>query len=97
LPPPPPDEPEEVPPPPPDKPEEALAPQPEEALVPRAVAVVRAPPLNADKATWPVSLCCDAFVKLRKVAVHLGVPGPNDPLLRTAKDYTFKSISWLGT
>jgi hypothetical protein len=71
-----------VPPPPPDEPEEALAPQP--------MAVVRAPPLNADEATWSVSLFSDAFVKLRKVVVHLGVPGPNDPMQRTVKDYAFK-------
>jgi hypothetical protein len=82
VPPSPPDEPEEVPPPPPDELEEALVPQP--------VAVVRAPPLNVDEATWSVSLFSDAFVKLRKVDVHLGVPGPNDPMQRTVKDYTFK-------
>jgi hypothetical protein len=35
-------------------------------------------------------LFSDAFVKLQKVAVHLGVPVPNDPLQRTVKDYTFK-------
>jgi hypothetical protein len=82
VPPLPPGEPEEVPPPPPDEPEEALAPQP--------VAVMRAPTLNADEATWSVSLFSDAFMKLRKVAVHLGVPGPNDPLQRIVKDCTFK-------
>jgi hypothetical protein len=67
-----PKEPEEVPSPPLDEPEEALALQP--------VAVVRAPPLNANDATLSVSLFSDAFVKLRKVAVHLRVSGPNDPL-----------------
>jgi hypothetical protein len=82
-PPPPPDEPEEVPPPPPDEPEEALAPQPVEA--------VSAPPLTADEATWSVNLFHDAFVRLRWVAVHLGVPVPNDPLQRTVKDYSFKT------
>jgi hypothetical protein len=35
-------------------------------------------------------LFSDAFVKLQKVAVHLGVAVPNDPLQRTVKDYTFK-------
>jgi hypothetical protein len=74
--------PTEVKPPPPDKPKEALAPQP--------VAVVRAPPLNADKATWLVNLFREAFVKLRKVAVHLRVPALRDPLQMTVKEYTFK-------
>jgi hypothetical protein len=64
--------------------------EPEEELAPQPVVVVHAHPLNADKATWSVSLFSDAFVKLRKVAVHLGVLGPNDPLQRTVKDYTFK-------
>jgi hypothetical protein len=82
VPPPPPDEPEEVPPPMPDKPEEALEPQP--------VAVVRARPLNADEATWSLNLFRDAFVKLPKVVVHLGVPVPNDLLQGTVKDYAFK-------
>jgi hypothetical protein len=82
VPPPPPIEPEEVPPPPPDEPEEALAPQP--------VAVVRARPLNADEATWLVNLFRDAFVKLRKVAIHPGVPTPSDPLQMTVKDHAFK-------
>jgi hypothetical protein len=35
-------------------------------------------------------LFSDAFVKLWKVAIHLGVLGPNDPLQRTVKDYAFK-------
>jgi hypothetical protein len=79
-----------VPPPQPDKPKEALAPQPEEALTLQHVAVMRVPPLNADEATWLVRLFSDAFMKLPKVAAHLGVPGPNDPLQRTVKDYSFK-------
>jgi hypothetical protein len=77
VPPPPPDEPEEVPLPLPDEPKEAPPPppdEPEEALAPQPVAVVRAPPVNADKATWSVNLLSDAFVKLRKGFVHLGVP-----------------------
>jgi hypothetical protein len=49
-----------------------------------------------DEATWLVNLFRDAFVKLRKVAVHLGVPVPNDPLQRTMNDYAFKIniLSW---
>jgi hypothetical protein len=74
---------EEVPPPPPTEvklppPEEVKPPPPKVALQP--VAVVRAPPLNANEATWSLNLYREAFVKLRKVAIHLGVPAPRDPL-----------------
>jgi hypothetical protein len=48
---------------------------------------MHAPPLNA---TWSVSLFNDAFVKLRMVAVHLGVQVLNDPQQRTVKDYALK-------
>jgi hypothetical protein len=37
-----------------------------------------------------VSLFNDAFVKLRMVAVHLGVQVLNDPQQRTVKDYALK-------
>jgi hypothetical protein len=37
-----------------------------------------------------VNLFRDAFVKFRKVALHLWVRVPNDPLKRTVKDYVFK-------
>jgi hypothetical protein len=47
------------------------------------MAVMRAPPLNAD-------VFRDAIVKLWKVVVHLRVPIPNDPLQMTMKDYAFK-------
>jgi hypothetical protein len=98
VPPPLPAEPEEVPPPPPVEvkpppPEEVKPPPPnelEEALTPQPVAVVCAPPLNADEATWSVNLFRDAVMKLRKVAIHLGVPVPTDPLLMIVKDYAFK-------
>jgi hypothetical protein len=53
------------------------------------MAVVRAPTLNADEATWLANLFHEAFVKLRKVAVHLGVPAPSHPLQMTVKDYAF--------
>jgi hypothetical protein len=49
-----------------------------------------APALNADKATWSSNFFHEAFVKLRKVAVHLGVPAPTHPLQMTVKDYVFK-------
>jgi hypothetical protein len=90
VPPPPLDEAMEVPLPPPNEPKEALALQPEEVLALQPMVVVRAPPLNADKATWSVSLFSDAFMKLGTVAIHLGVPVPNDTLQRTVKDYAFK-------
>jgi hypothetical protein len=32
----------------------------------------------------------EAFMKLRKVAIHLGVPAPSHPLQMTVKDYAFK-------
>jgi hypothetical protein len=86
----PPDEPEEVPPPPPDEPEEVPPPLPEEALVSQPVEVVSAPALTADDASWSVNIFCEAFNRLQWVTVHLGVPGPNDLLQRTVKDYTFK-------
>jgi hypothetical protein len=85
VPPPLPTEPKEVPPP---LPEKVKPPPPQVAL--QLVAVVRAPPLNADEATWLVNLFCEAFVKLRKVAIHLRVPAPRDPLQMTVKDYAFK-------
>jgi hypothetical protein len=90
---PPPAEPEEVPPP---SPTEVKPPPPEEVKLPppkvvlQPVAVVHAPPLNDDEATWSVNLFREAFVKLQKVAIHLGVPAPRDPLHMTMKDYTLK-------
>jgi hypothetical protein len=87
VPPPPPAEPEEVPPPPPAEvksppSEEVMPPPPKQVKPPRRkvtlqpVAVVRAPTRNGDEATWLANLFHEAFVKLRKVAVHLGVPAP---------------------
>jgi hypothetical protein len=40
--------------------------------------------------TWSANLLQEAFVKLRKVDVHLRVPAPSHPLQMTAKDYAFK-------
>jgi hypothetical protein len=91
VPPPPPAEPEEVPPASPAKPEKVKPRPPEEVKPPppkevkppqrkvvlQPVAVVRAPALNADEATWSANLFHEAFMKLRKVAVHLGVPVPS--------------------
>jgi hypothetical protein len=96
VPPAPPAEPEEVPPPPPTELEEVPPPPPAKVKPPlpkvalQPVVVVRAPPLNVDEATWSVNLFREAFVKLRKVVVHLGVPAPKDLLQMTVKDYAFK-------
>jgi hypothetical protein len=99
--PPPPAEPEKVKPPPPEEvpppsPAEVKLPPPEEVKPPRCkvalqpVTVVRAHALNADKATWSANLFHKAFVKLRKVAIHLGVLAPSHPLQMIVKDYAFK-------
>ena len=74
----------------PEEPEEVPPPPPEEASAPQPVEAVSAPPLTANEATWSVNLFREAFVRLRRVAVHLRVPVPNDPLQRTVKDYAFK-------
>jgi hypothetical protein len=58
------------------------------------VAIVRAPALNVDEATWSANLFHEAFVKLRKVAVHLEVPAPSHPLQMTVKDYAFKEYAF---
>jgi hypothetical protein len=76
--PPPPAEPEEMPPPPPAKvkpppPEEVKLPPHVDVKPPPPVTVLRAPPLNADEATWSVNLFREAFTKLQKMVVHLGV------------------------
>jgi hypothetical protein len=49
-----------------------------------------APELTTEEAMWSVNLFCEAFSRLRWVAVYLDVQGPNDPLQRTVKDFTFK-------
>jgi hypothetical protein len=54
------------------------------------MAAVRAPALSADEASWSANLFHEAFVKLRKVAVYLGVPPHSHPLQMTVKDYAFK-------
>jgi hypothetical protein len=80
----------------PAPPEEVKLPPPKEVKPPwrkvglQPVVVVHAPALNAHEATWSVNLFHETFVKLRKVAVHLEVPTPRDPLQMTVKDYAFK-------
>jgi hypothetical protein len=84
--------PEEVPLPPPAEvklppPEEVKPPWHRVALQPAAL---RAPALSAEEAPWSAKLFHKAFMKLRKVAVHLGVQLPSHPLQTTMKDYTLK-------
>jgi hypothetical protein len=69
-------------------PKEVKSPRRKVALQP--VAAVRTPAQSADEATWSANLFHEAFVKLRKVAIHLGVPPPSHPLQMTMKDYAFK-------
>jgi hypothetical protein len=83
-----PEEPEEVAPPPTEEPEEVSLPPPEEAPPPVEAAPTLA--LTAEEASWAINLFREAFNKLRGVAVHLGVLGPNDLLERTMKDFAFK-------
>jgi hypothetical protein len=81
---------------PPPPPEEVKPPLLKEVKPPRRkvalqpVAVVHAPALNAEKATWLANLFHEAFVKLQKVAVHLEVPTPSHPWQMTMKNYAFK-------
>jgi hypothetical protein len=94
--PPPPAEPEKVPPPLPGEPEEVKPPPPKEVKPPRRKVVLQpmaamcAPALSAGDASWSAKLFHKAFMKLRKVAVHLGVQPPSHPLQTTVKDYAFK-------
>jgi hypothetical protein len=60
------------------------------------VAVVRAPALNGDESTWSANLFHEAFMKLRKATIHLGVPAPSHPLQMIMKDYAFKIIVFVG-
>jgi hypothetical protein len=86
--PPPPAEPEQVPLPTPAQvkpppPEEVKPPPPKVVKTPRhkvarqPVAAMRAPALSAQDASWSAKLLHEAFVKLGKVAVHLGVQPPS--------------------
>jgi hypothetical protein len=86
----------------PPPPEEVKPPPPKVVKPPRrkvarqTVAVMRVPALSAQDASWSAKLLHEAFVKLREVAVHLGVQPPSHPLQTTVMDYTFK-INVLGT
>jgi hypothetical protein len=85
VPPPPPAEPEEVPPPPPAEPEEVPSPPPEEVkrLKPPRHKVplpMRALSVNVDDACFSVKMLYQAWQSLKKMAIHLGVQQPPEPL-----------------
>jgi hypothetical protein len=103
VPPPPPTEAEEVPPSPPAEPEEVPPPPPEEAPPPPPEEVkwlkpprrkvsppLRAPAVNFEDACFSVKMLYQAWQSLGKVALHLGVQRPTDPLQTTVMDYAFK-------
>jgi hypothetical protein len=92
----PPAKPEEVPPPPPAEPEEVPPPPPEEVkrLKPprREVALpfLRAPKVDYSDACFSVKMLYEAWQRLEKLAVHLGVQIPPGPKEMTVMDYAFK-------
>jgi hypothetical protein len=92
----PPAEPEEVPPPPPAKPEEVPPPPPEEvkSLKPPRREVVwpflRAPKVDYSDVWFSVKMLYEAWQRLGKLAVHLGVQIPTGPKDMTVMDYAFK-------
>jgi hypothetical protein len=95
VPPPPPAEPEEVPPPLPAEPEEVSPPPPQEVkrLKPprRKVPLpMRAPSVNVEDACFSVKMIYQAWQSLKKMAIHLGVQRPPEPLQTTVMDYAFK-------
>jgi hypothetical protein len=74
----------------PEEPEQVLPLSLEEAPPPAPVEAAPAPEITAEEANWSVNLFREAFNMLRQVVIHLGVPGPNDPLQRTIKVFAFK-------
>jgi hypothetical protein len=92
VPPPSPAEPQEVPPPPP---EEVPPPPPEEVkrlkpLRRKVPLPMRAPSVNVEDAYFSVKMLYQTWHILKKVAVHLGVQRPPEPLQTTVMDYAFK-------
>jgi hypothetical protein len=92
VPPPPPAEPEEVPPPPPEEvppppPEEVKRLKPPRRKVPLPM---HAPSVNVEDACFSVKMLYQAWQSLKKMAVHLGVQRPPEPLQTTVMDYAFK-------
>jgi hypothetical protein len=84
VPPPPPAEPKEVPPPPP---KEVKRMKPPRRKVPLPM---HAPSVNVEDACFSVKMLYQAWQSLKKMAVHLGVQRPPEPLQTTVMDYTFK-------
>jgi hypothetical protein len=86
---------EEVPPPPPAEPEEVPPPPPEEVkrMKPpwRKVPLpMRAPSVDVEDACFSVKMLYQAWQSLKKMAAHLGVQRPLEPLQTTVMDYAFK-------
>jgi hypothetical protein len=86
---------EEVLPPPPTEPEEVPPPPSEEVkwLKPPRRKVsppLRAPTVDFEDACYSVKMLYKAWQSLGKVAYHLGVQLPTDPLQTTVKDYAVK-------
>jgi hypothetical protein len=95
---------EEVPRPPPAEvlpptPTEVKPPSPEEVkplkppqrkVVRQPVVPLRAPKVNVEDACFSVKMLHQAWQSLGKVAIHLGVQRPTDPLQTTVMDYAFK-------
>jgi hypothetical protein len=84
VPPPPSAEPEEVPPPPP---EEVKRLKPPRRKVPLPM---RAPSINVEDACFSVQMLYQAWQSLKKMAVHLRVQRPPEPLQTAVMDYAFK-------
>jgi hypothetical protein len=75
--------------------EEVLPPPPEEVkrlkLPRRKVPLpMRAPSINVEDACFSVKMLYQAWQSLKKMAYHLGVEQPPEPLQTTVIDYAFK-------
>jgi hypothetical protein len=86
---------EEVPPPPPAEPEEVPPPPPEEVkrLKPprcKVSAPMSAPKVIFEDACFSVKMLYQVWQSLGKMAIHLGVQRPTNPLQTTVMDYAFK-------
>jgi hypothetical protein len=84
----PPRTPAEVKPPPPEEVKRLKPPQHKVARQP--VVPLPAPKVNVEDAYFSVKMLHQAWRSLGKVAVHLGVQRPTDPLQTTMMDYAFK-------
>jgi hypothetical protein len=73
-----------VPPPPPEEVKRLKPPQRKVSLP------MRAPSVNVEDACFSVKMLYQAWQNLKKMAVHLGVQRPPEPLQTTVMDYAFK-------